>query len=96
LEKVIPSSETAFIGSGVVGAGGGVGEVDVVADSGFNRDLKLNFCFGIFFDFSAAKASESCFSCYCQLKIMKKIPPDTVFVRRWAAMTRFEYTMHLV
>ena len=63
VENVMPLSAIVFMGSGVMGGGGGVAGVDVVGDSLLPRDLKENFCFGTFFSFSDDKSSVSCFNC---------------------------------
>lgn len=62
-ENVIPLSGIVFRGSGVIGGGGSVAGVDVVGDSFLPRDLKENFCFGVFFSFSADNSSVRCFNC---------------------------------
>lgn len=67
VERVIPLSGIVCVGSAGVAIGGdGVGGVEVDGDSVRDRVLNANFCFGVLFVFSAAMASESCFSCYCE------------------------------
>lgn len=70
VERAMPLSGIVFVGSGLVTiGGGGVGGVDVEGDSVLDLVLNENFCFGMFLLFSAAIASESCFSCYYQLPL---------------------------
>jgi len=70
VERVTPLSGIVFVGSGILAiGGGGVAGVDVEGDSVHDLDLNENFCFGIFLFLSAAIASESCFSCYCEFRV---------------------------